>query len=125
MFDEADDEKRTKARRLARESIASGQGLISHQVVQETLKVLGHKLGATTGQQIEFFEDVLGSLGRVFPSHEMFRSAIAICGRFGYGLYDSLIIAAALEARCSRLYSEDLKSGPMIDRLTIVNPVAD
>jgi predicted nucleic acid-binding protein len=32
------------------------------------------------------------------------------------------IIAAALEASCSRLYSEDLQHGQRIERLTIENP---
>jgi predicted nucleic acid-binding protein len=36
-----------------------------------------------------------------------------------------LIIAAALEAGCSELWSEDLQAGRVIDgRLTIVNPLA-
>jgi predicted nucleic acid-binding protein len=34
-----------------------------------------------------------------------------------------LIIAAALEAGCATLYSEDLQHGQVIDqRLTIINP---
>jgi predicted nucleic acid-binding protein len=37
--------------------------------------------------------------------------------------WDSLIIAAALQANCAVLYSEDLQSGMVIDqRLTIINP---
>jgi predicted nucleic acid-binding protein len=38
-------------------------------------------------------------------------------------MYDALIVAAALEAGCTTLYSEDLQSGPLIDRrLRIRNP---
>ena len=41
----------------------------------------------------------------------------------GYRLYDALIIAAALEAGCTTLFSEDLHEGQVIDgRLTIRNP---
>jgi predicted nucleic acid-binding protein len=40
----------------------------------------------------------------------------------GYHIYDSLIIASALEAGCSVLYSEDLHDGQTIDGLTICNP---
>jgi len=39
---------------------------------------------------------------------------------------DSLIVAAALDAGCTLLYSEDMQHGHKIDdRLTIINPFAD
>jgi predicted nucleic acid-binding protein len=51
-------------------------------------------------------------------------AALRISGRYGYHIYDSLVISAALEARCGTLYSEDLKDGQVIDGLTIRNPFA-
>ena len=40
-----------------------------------------------------------------------------------FSFYDSLIIAAALEASCDVLYSEDMQHGQIIEnRLKIVNP---
>lgn len=45
--------------------------------------------------------------------------------RTGYQFYDALIIAAALEAGCAVLFSEDPHDGQVIDgRLTIRNPFA-
>jgi predicted nucleic acid-binding protein len=44
--------------------------------------------------------------------------------RFGYSIYDSLVIAVALEAGCTTLLSEGLHAGQAIDGLTIRNPVA-
>jgi predicted nucleic acid-binding protein len=38
------------------------------------------------------------------------------------GFYDSLIVAAALHARCKRLLSEDLQHGQNIEGLVITNP---
>ncbi len=38
--------------------------------------------------------------------------------------YDSIIVAAALEAGCRRLYSEDMQHGQRIHGLTIENPFA-
>ena len=50
-------------------------------------------------------------------------AAIAIAERSGYGLYDALIIAAALQGGCTTLFSEDLHDGEVIEgRLTIRNP---
>jgi predicted nucleic acid-binding protein len=50
------------------------------------------------------------------------REALAIAERYGYKIYDALIVASALEARCTILYS-DMQDGQMIDKtLTIRNP---
>lgn len=49
--------------------------------------------------------------------------ALSIAGQYGYKIYDSLIVAAALEAGCSTLYSELLQNGQVIrGSLTIRNP---
>ena len=56
------------------------------------------------------------------PSHALYRRALEIQARYRYGFYDSLIIAAALEAGCQRLLSEDMQHGQQIEHLRIVNP---
>ena len=56
------------------------------------------------------------------PSHALYRRALEIQTRYGYGFYDSLIIAAALEAGCQHLLSEDMQHGQQIEQLRIVNP---
>lgn len=41
-----------------------------------------------------------------------------------WSYWDSLIVAAALEAGCTELWSEDLQAGRVVEgRLTIVNPL--
>ncbi len=41
-----------------------------------------------------------------------------------FSFWDSLIVAAALDAGCSTLYSEDMQHGQVVDgRLTIFNPL--
>lgn len=51
------------------------------------------------------------------------RRAHAIRNRYGFSLWDALIVAGALEAGCAVLYSEDLQHGQWIERtLQIVNP---
>jgi len=47
----------------------------------------------------------------------------AIAAHTDYRLCDALIVAAAFEARCDILFSEDLHDGHVIEgRLTIRNP---
>lgn len=49
--------------------------------------------------------------------------AVRISEQYGYKIYDSLIVAAALEAGCSTLYSEDLQHAQVIEgKLSIRNP---
>jgi len=47
---------------------------------------------------------------------------VEIAQRYKYQIYDSLIIASAIEARCKTLYSEDMQDGQTIGSLTIRNP---
>jgi predicted nucleic acid-binding protein len=56
---------------------------------------------------------------RVDTHHE----ALVVAEKYGYRIYDSLIVASALEARCTILYSEDMRDGQVIEQqLTIRNP---
>jgi predicted nucleic acid-binding protein len=51
------------------------------------------------------------------------KEALAIAEKYGYKIYDALIVASALEAKCTILYSEDMQDGQVVDhRLTIRNP---
>jgi predicted nucleic acid-binding protein len=49
--------------------------------------------------------------------------ALNVMKRYGFSIYDSLIVAAAVSAGCETLFSEDLQDGQRVqDSLTIVNP---
>ena len=47
---------------------------------------------------------------------------LAIRKRYGFSIWDSQIVAAALEASCRRLYTEDLQHGQVIETLEIIDP---
>jgi predicted nucleic acid-binding protein len=48
---------------------------------------------------------------------------IAICKKYNFSFWDSMMIAAALDNRCSIIYTEDLTHDQLIEnRLRIVNP---
>jgi predicted nucleic acid-binding protein len=43
--------------------------------------------------------------------------------QYSFSYWDSLIVAAALQAKATTLYTEDMQAGLVIDqRLTIINP---
>jgi len=50
------------------------------------------------------------------------RPQLRIVRRFGFNIFDALLIAAAHEADCTTFYSEDMHDGQVIDGLTIRNP---
>lgn len=124
LFDETDEQKRGTAERLVESALQTNSASISFQVVQETLNVVTRKIATpmTAGDAKSFVEEVLAPLWRVSPSSALYHRALDVQARYRYGFYDSLIIAAALEAGCTRLYTEDLQDGQQIESLTIENP---
>ena len=121
-FDETNFEKRSRAVDLIQSAVREGAGCISYQVVQESLNVLTKKLNATTAQAHQILEDVLVALWLVNPTERLYRVGLNIMRRYKFSYYDSLIVAAALDARCDTLYSEDFQPAQRIERLTIINP---
>ncbi len=122
LFDETASGKRQIADSLVRRGLADGSGCISYQVIQETMNVFVGKLGATPEQMRQLMDDVLFPLWRVDPSRALYRRGLDVRARYGFSVYDSLIVAAALDAGCRTLYSEDLQHGQRIEGLTIVDP---
>ncbi len=124
LFDETDERKRDTAGRIVGSALQTRDASISFQVVQETLNVVTRKLSVpmTAEGAKSFVEEVLAPLWRVSPSLALYNRALDIQARYRYGFYDSLIIAAALDAGCVRLYTEDFQDGQRIEGLTIENP---
>ena len=124
LFDETDERKREIAGGIVKSALQFHSASISFQVVQETLNVLTCKLPTpmTAEDAGRFLEHVLGPLWRVSPSRALYRRALDLQARYRCSFYDSLIIAAALDSGCTRLYSEDLQDGQRIEGLTVENP---
>ena len=55
-------------------------------------------------------------------TRETHEDAVSMARRYKLHFYDSLIIAAAVQAGCTVLYSEDLHHGQKIGNLRIENP---
>lgn len=122
LFDETDERKRRTAEVLVQRALEDGRGCISYQVVQETLNVLTRKLQAAAEDMGRLLDDVLMPLWRVNPTRTLYRRGLDLRTRYGFSFYDSLIVAAALEAGCKVLYSEDLQHSQRIDGVTVMDP---
>jgi len=112
------------ARTPTAEALLARGGLISVQVLNELASVAHRKLRMSWREVTE----ALGAIRVLCPSPipitaEMHDAALRLAVQHGFHIYDALIVASALEADCATLYTEDLRSGQVIDdRLTIRNP---
>lgn len=109
--------------KFAEELLGKG-GIVSVQVLNEFVSVARRKIQMEWDeiqQVLEVFQELCP---RPVPlTVETHAQALRICKRHSYGIYDALIIAAALESGCSILYSEDLRDGQRFEgKLTIRNP---
>ncbi len=122
LFDDVDSYKQQKAESLLQSAIEHGDACISFQVVQETINVITKKLGASAEDMHKLLDGVLVHLWKVNPSYDLYHASLNIQARYKYSFYDSLIVAAAMEAGCKTLYSEDLQHGQQIENMMICNP---
>ena len=97
--------------------------VISVQVLNEFTSASLRKIKISHAELDEFL-DLFKSIFSVMKlDMETFNTGLMISRQYGYQHYDSMIIAAALEAGCERLYSEDMQHRQIINkRLQIVNP---
>ena len=116
--------KATKAASLIRRAADTGEGVVSYQVVQEFFNVAFRRFSPamTVPEAEQYFITVFRPLLAVHSSPALYLSALRIKTKCRLGWYDSLIVAAALEASCSTLYTEDLHHGNEIETLRIQNP---
>jgi len=113
----------SRKKEIALDLIMSNQATVSTQVLMETSNVALKKL-KFRHEEIKMSIDYITLF---CPLHiielSTVRLAFQINQQYRYSLYDALIVASALEANCSILYSEDMQHGQFISgRLNIVNP---
>jgi len=107
----------------AEELLAAG-GVLSEQILNEFVSVARRKILMSWSDVTEALDAFRVLCPSPLPiTMEIHEAALKIAEKHVYNIYDALVIAAALEAGCATLYSEDLHSGQMISgQLTIRNP---
>jgi predicted nucleic acid-binding protein len=108
------------------ETIIARGGVISVQVLNEFTSVAFRKLGMSYAE----IRDVLATVRAVCQSQALtvdtHERGLDIAERFGFSLYDSMIVSSAVESGCTVLYSEDMQHGQEIDgQLVVMNPFLD
>ena len=110
-----------KADRAA--ALMAGGGTISTQVLNEVLVNCIRKAGMSWQEAGEFLSGVRAACRVTNLSVSVHDVGRALGERYGFSVYDAMIVAAALISGCERLYSEDLHHSLLVEgRLRIVNP---
>jgi hypothetical protein len=109
-------------RERALEVLSEG-GLISIQVLNEFTNVALKKRKRSWPE----IETAVGVIRARFPkvillTVEIHAAAVVLAREHGLSIYDALIVAAALEAGCDTLFSEDMQHQRVFGSLRIINP---
>jgi len=114
---------RNDARSEAARGLLLDGGTVSVQVLNEFVSVARRKLRMPWEEVEEALSFIRILCGDAVPItiriHEV---ALKIAQRYGFHIYDSLMIASASEAGCRTLYSEDMQHSQKIESLKIKNP---
>jgi predicted nucleic acid-binding protein len=115
--------RRDDTRGQIAETLLGAGGALSVQVLNEFVAVTRRKFDKSW-EEVRHALDILrvfcpDPVALTLETHER---AVDIAERYGYSIFDSLVIAAALSAGARTLYSEDMRDGQTIEGLTIRNP---
>lgn len=118
LHDEFDSSKRLMAKNLLAENPT-----ISSQVVSEYLNTTRRILKFSKSELLMRASNLF-SRCNIFPvTPDTLHYASELLEKYNFQLFDSVIVAAAIQAQCDVLYSEDMHNGLLVDKkLTILNP---
>jgi len=97
--------------------------IISSQVITEFVAATVKKQILSFDDSVKYAKEFLDLFYLGLIDNEAILLSFKIAEQYKYSIWDSLIIASALESNCSALYTEDLQHGQIIDKkLKIINP---
>ncbi len=105
------------------EELLAGGGVIGVQVLNEFTNVTRRMLRWPWGDlegALKVIEDLLGPARPLTSGTHA--QAVVLARDSSLSFYDALIVAAAIEAGCRVLNSEDLQDGRKFATVTVVNP---
>lgn len=99
--------------------------VINSQVIREICSNLKKKTSIPEEQLCSLIRGWYQDCKVVHSNASQHLLASRLRDSYSLSYWDSLIVAAALEANCVKLYSEDMQHGQIIDgKMTIQNPFA-
>jgi predicted nucleic acid-binding protein len=118
IFDSSDDKKRETANEFLQAT-----NWISSQVVSEFLNVSKRLLKLPKSEVLNLCIKVLQNSTIIPVSKQTLIDSALLIEKYDFQLFDSIIVASALQANCTILYSEDMQHNLLVQkRLRILNP---
>ncbi len=108
---------------IARDILLSNETILSTQTINEFVSVTTRKRMLNNAQIAEIIDDLF-LLFSIHPvDQKIIQKALTLTEKYRYSYFDSLMVASALAADCSILYSEDMHHSHVIEKkLKIINP---
>ncbi len=121
---EADDAKIAQASLLIAPLLANGELVLAAQVHAELHNLLRKKGGLSSKMAAEIVEEFAEAAITVPTDGSVLDEAFDLASKHGLQTYDAIILAAAAQAGCDILYSEDMQHGFEWNGVLVLNPFA-
>ena len=104
-------------------SILDSNPIITVQVVNENVMACLKKLKMSKADSFEHGRRLMNNCTVSSLNESVVHYAFSISIKYNYSYWDSLILASALENKCSIIFSEDMQHQQVIENsLKIINP---
>jgi len=112
-----------EAKAARAEAVVAAGGTVSVQVLNEIAHMARRKMGFSWAETREFLATLCLLLEVVPLTAETHDLGLALAERYGFSVYDAMIVAASVHAGCGMLLSEDMQDGMVIaEGVRIVDP---
>jgi predicted nucleic acid-binding protein len=111
------------SKRHIAETLLSYNPVISPQVISEFINVTRRLRNISKRQLIIEAMGLFRHCPISYMTHSTLDLSASLIYRYDFQIFDSIIVASAIEADCTILYSEDMQHNMLIDeQLKIINP---
>lgn len=108
---------------IARDILLTHEAVLSTQTINEFVNITTRKKMLNNIQILEVIDDLFSVFTIVLIDQRVIQKALALANKHHYSYFDSLMLASALQAECSILYSEDMHHNQVLEKkLQIINP---
>lgn len=120
-----DETKARQAKRLLDRTTSAGiRPVVALQSFAELHRILVRKGGFNSRDAASKVSDWRATTEAIATKHIVFDAALELAADHQLQIYDAIIFAAAVHARCDLLLSEDLQDGFAWRGVTVANPFA-
>lgn len=112
-----------KRKQLISEKLLDANPCICSQNISEFVNVITRRWKYSKADTALVLSAILKVCKLIHTPKHTLQHAIKLIDQYDFQIFDAIIVASALEAGCTTLYTEDMQHGLVVDKqLTINNP---